>query len=89
MDRLPFVSEAVGAAVQEELKTSEGNDYVIKILERLQDENPCLANFITHYALHYDDPAAVTTGALLTYRLLESQLEADTMRRDFPLEEDA
>jgi len=89
MDRLPKVTEAVGASVLEELRRSGGNEYIVEILERLQDENSCLANFITHYALQHPDPAGVTTGALLTYRLLESQLDADRMKREFPVDDDS
>lgn len=83
MASMPTVSSAVGAAVLEELRSSDGNDFVLLLLQRLEAENPCLANFITHFALQQEDPLAVTMGALLTYRLIESQCEADTLNDEF------
>lgn len=83
MQSLPRVSTEVGAAVLEELRTTEGNDYLIGLLQKLEETNPCLANFITHFALQQADPVAVTMGALLTYRLLESQREADDLNDQF------
>ncbi|GIW73457.1 MAG: hypothetical protein KatS3mg102_2999 [Planctomycetota bacterium] len=79
--RLPRVTRETGYAVCRELEEHPGNDYVIRLLERLEEENPCVAEFVSRLAIQHDDPVAVSTAALLVYRLLESQLEADELRR--------
>jgi hypothetical protein len=83
MDRLPTVTREVAAAIRAELLASEGNDYAVRILERLDRVNPELAAFIAIFAQTQENPVGVATGAVLTYRLLESQLDADAMNRSF------
>ncbi len=83
MARLPIVTQEVGYAVKAEMEQRPANEYVAMVLERLETENPCVAEFISHYALQHENPVAVSTAALLIYRLLESQLEADEMKEQF------
>jgi len=83
MDRLPTVTRDVAAAIRAELLASEGNEYAAGILQRLEQDNPELAQFIAVFAQTQTNPVGVATGAVLTYRLLESQLDADGMRKDF------
>jgi len=71
----------VGHAVRAELERTAGNAYVAGLLERLERENPCVAEFVSQMALRHGDPIAVSTAALLVYRLLESQAEADGLNR--------
>jgi len=78
---LPRVTKETGYAVCRELEREDNNDYVIRLLERLEEENPCVAEFVSRLAIQNDDPAGISTAALLVYRLLESQAEADTLRR--------
>ncbi len=80
---LPRVTRETGFSVCRELEQAQGNEYVIALLERLEEENPCVAEFISRLAIQHDDPVGVSTAALLVYRLLESQLEADALRREF------
>lgn len=83
MGRLPIVTQEVGFAIKAEMERENGNDYVTRLLERIEAENPCVAEFISQIALQHDDPVAVSTAALLVYRLLESQMEADEMKEKF------
>ena len=76
------MSVGTAQAVAHEMNTSDGNDYVSAILERLQERNPHLLEFIAGFALQAEDQVAVTYGAALVYRLLESQLEADGLREE-------
>ncbi len=85
MMRLPKVSEAVGHAVCAEMEQEKGNDYIVRILERMEKENPCLAEFISRLAMRHSDPVGVSTSALLVYRLLESQIESDELTRAFEI----
>jgi hypothetical protein len=83
MARLPIVTQEVGYAIKAEMEREAGNQYVVRILERIEAENPCVAEFVSQIALQHDDPVAISTAAILVYRLLESQLEADDMKEQF------
>ena len=75
------MTKETGFTVCHELEREANNEYVIKMLERLERENPCVAEFVTRLAIQNDDPVGITTAALLVYRLLESQAEADALRQ--------
>lgn len=83
MDHLPVVSPEIGAAIAAEMSQQPGNEYVVKILDRLLLDNPCVANFISSLAMQHSDPIAVGFVGILVYRLLESQMEADQLKREF------
>jgi hypothetical protein len=83
VERLPAVTREVAAAVRGELLASQGNDYAVGILQRLEKDNPELAQFIALFSQTQANPAGVATGAVLVYRLLESQLDADRLNREF------
>ena len=78
---LPTVTKETGYAVCRELEREDNNDYVIRLLERVEEENPCVAEFVSRLAIQHDDPVAISTAAMLVYRLLESQAEADALRQ--------
>lgn len=78
--RLPRVTKETGYAVCRELERADNNDYVIHLLERLEEENPCIAEFVSRLSINHEDPVGISTAALLVYRLLESQAEADSLR---------
>lgn len=84
-DGLPRVTKETGYAVCREFEQEDDNNYVIRLLERLEEENPCIAEFVSRLAIQHDDPVGVSTAALLVYRLLESQLEADGLNRQLGL----
>jgi hypothetical protein len=83
---LPVVTKMTGAAVSREIERDENNDYIIRLLERLEGENPCVAEFVSRMAIQHEDPVAISTAALLVYRLLESQAEANKLREQLRLE---
>ncbi|MBI1850814.1 MAG: hypothetical protein HYR85_10765 [Planctomycetes bacterium] len=85
MNQLPTVTKEIGYAVCAELEQEPGNQYIVKLLERLEKENPCIAEFISRLAMQHSDPVGVSTSALLVYRLLESQIEADRLKKEFDL----
>jgi hypothetical protein len=80
--QLPRVTRETGYAVCREFEQENDNDYVIRLLERLEQVNPCIAEFVSRLAIQHDDPVGVSTAALLVYRLLESQAEADGLNRE-------
>lgn len=83
---LPVVTKETGSAVAREIEREENNDYIIRMLERLERENPCVAEFVSRLAIQHEDPVAISTAALLVYRLLESQTEANSLREQLRLE---
>ena len=78
---LPRVTKETGYAVCRELDRDDNNEYVIALLKRLESENPCVAEFVSRLAIQHEDPVGISTAALLVYRLLESQAEADALSR--------
>lgn len=81
MPFLPVVTEDVGFAVQAEVSQTPDNDYMVDLIKRLQNENPCVINFISQLSIYSKDPLGASACGLLVYRLLESQAEADQMNR--------
>lgn len=79
--QLPRVTKETGLSVSRELERADNNDYIIAMLARLEAENPCVAEFVSRLAIQHEDPVGISTAALLVYRLLESQAEADGLRR--------
>jgi len=82
-DLLPFVKSEICCALREEI---ESECYWQDQFRRLQNENPCIAQVIARFAtaLENEDIAqSVTIGAILVYRLLESQAEANRMEDEF------
>ena len=85
ISRLPVVTKETGFAVCRELEREEDNDFIIRLLERLEEQNPCVAEFVSRLAVQHEDPVAISTAALLVYRLLESQLEANALAEQMKL----
>ena len=83
--RLPLVTRETGFAVCRELEQDSDQDYVVRLLELLEEENPCIAEFVSRLAIQHDDPIGVATAALLVYRLLASQAEADALNEQLGL----
>jgi hypothetical protein len=77
---LPVVTKETGTAVRREIEAEGNNEYIVTMLARLEGENPCVAEFVSRLALQHEDPVAISTAALLVYRLLESQSESNGLR---------
>ena len=55
------------------------------MIKRLQDVNPCIANFVSGLALGTKNPFETAYAGFLVYRLLESQAQADKLKGEFKL----
>lgn len=77
---LPRVTRDVGFSVCRELEQAGARDYMRELLQRLDRENPCIAEFVCRLAIQHEDPVGVSNAGLLVYRLLESQMEANRLR---------
>src|SRR5438067_344526 len=60
MMRLPVVTKETGFAVCRELDREEDNDFIIRLLQRLEHENPCVAAFVSRLAVQHEDPVAIS-----------------------------
>lgn len=78
---LPIVKEETGFSLQAELLECPENQYVLKHIKRLENDNPCIANFISQLAVLSGDPQSVAYAGILVYRLLESQAETDNLEK--------
>lgn len=85
MGELPVVTKETGYAVCREIEKDEDNSYLVHMLERLETENPCVAEFVSRLAIQHEDPVGVSTAALLVYRLLESQSESNALREQLDI----
>lgn len=83
--KLPKVTKETGFAVCRELEQEADNNYIIGLLEKLEEENPCVAEFVSRLAIQHEDPVGISTAALLVYRLLESQAEAEELKEQLKL----
>lgn len=86
--KIPKVTPDTGYAVCAEMEKEEGNEYVVRLFERIEQENPCVAQFISRLAMQHSDPVGVSTSAILVYRLLESQIESDVLKAAFNFDDE-
>ena len=80
---LPVVSVATGNSILGELRGDRRGESVQRLLQRLEKSNPCIARFVHQLAARHHEAAEVYAAALVVYRLLESQEEADRLKEDF------
>ncbi|MCZ6688332.1 MAG: hypothetical protein O7H41_01890 [Planctomycetota bacterium] len=85
---LPKVSVATGNAVLGELRGDRGGKRIQELLGRLESANPCIARFIHQLSNRRPQSAEVYAAALVVYRLLESQDDADRLKEEFIWEDD-
>lgn len=84
---LPKVKNEIYASLYEEVKElipKGGDEQYVKVqLKRIKRNNPAIAKWIIQYAKKYSNNLEILYGAIITYRLLESQAEADDMNSLF------
>lgn len=81
---LPIVKPEITASLYKEVKESEefSSRYINNHLKRLDKENPTVAAWIRKHAKTSKDKMSCAYCALIVYRLLESQAEANRMNVD-------
>lgn len=83
---VPIVTQEVASAIKAEMLQSNSNDYIIEILERLGDgDNPSIANYLGQLANQSRTPfekQLIVYAGLGVYRLIESQIEANKMKKE-------
>ena len=79
MKILPRVSLEIGESVIQGYKKDKS--YLIKLVDRLPDENPFILNFIEERSHKSIDPRAVIETSLLVYEMIE-QAEAGKLNKN-------
>lgn len=76
---LPIVNEEIGYSIQRDY--ARQSSYCADLVNRLQEDNPCVLRFIVQMSARSEDQKLVAETALLVYRLLESQAETNQLER--------
>jgi hypothetical protein len=85
---LPVVKPAVAGPLEQDMNGVESEiEYIKQHLKRLDVENPVISFFIRNFAKSTNDKRGAATCALMVYRLLESQAEANRMNFEFQAED--
>lgn len=80
---LPVVKPEIGYSLEKELQqVTDDANYIRSQLERLDKENPTVAQFIKRFAKLHNDKMNVAFCGLIVYRMLESQSEVNWMNQE-------
>ena len=74
---LPIVKPETCYSIERELIGLPDNEYVKKVLRKMTEINPVVALWIKNYSKKTKDRIGAIVCAVVVYRLLESQEEAD------------
>lgn len=74
---LPIVKPETCFSLEREVKDLNDKDYVKKVLKKINEINPVVAMWIKNYSKKTNDRLGSIVCAVMVYRLLESQEEAD------------
>jgi hypothetical protein len=83
IDLLPVVQPDTCFSVEQECLNIDDSQFVRKLYKKIKDKNPVVAMWIKNWAKKTIDPKGAAICALITYRLLESQEEADYLNELF------
>jgi len=79
---VPILHPDIAGPIQKELLDLPEEDYgryIASHIKKLVEENKIVANWISQYAMSTDKPMEVASCAVILYRLLESQAEANAL----------
>jgi len=80
---LPFVRSEICCSLECCLKDETDAQYIKKQLKNLDQENPVVSQFIKMFARKCKQKSVVAMCGLMVYKLLESQAEADELKKLF------
>ena len=80
---LPVVQPETCFSVEHEIENFDDKVFIRRMLKRVMSKNPILGLWVKQYAKSSKDPKSTMICALVLYRLLESQEEADYMNDNF------
>lgn len=77
---LPVVKPEISGPLEHEISSSQyDEEYLESQLARIDEENPMIGQWIRTFAETTDDETGAAFCALVVYRMLESQAEANKM----------
>ena len=85
MYKLPVVSPEICGSLDYETSLVDDKKYIKEQLERIAVDNPTIVEWISRFSKATKDPTNAAMCAIITYRLLESQAEVNTMVSEFNL----
>lgn len=85
MKLLPFVKTDTGFSIARELVGEFDDSYVKEQLKMIKKNNPTIADFITKFSSKCDDKTGSAICGIVVYRLIESQIEANKMKKEIKL----
>jgi len=74
---LPIVQPETCYSIEQEVIGLPDKEYVKKVLKKISEVNPVVALWIKNYSKTTQDRIGAIVCAVVVYRLLESQEEAD------------
>jgi len=83
---MPIVQPETCFAIEEECKDLTDKETVNRLFKKLKKNNPVVAAWIKRWSNTTKDSLGAMACALIAYRLLESQSEADFMNEIYDLE---
>lgn len=80
---MPIVQPEVCFSLEDECRNVSDAETVKRLYKKVKKENPIVAMWIKNWAKQSKDRISSMACALITYRLIQSQIEADMMNRSF------
>ena len=85
MQKLPVVNPEVGYSLEHSLEHALDRPYVKQALKNIRKENPAVAEWIKKFSKLTDDRIGSAFCAIIVYKMLQSQLEADCLKEEINL----
>lgn len=79
---MPVVQPEICFSIEDECRNVSDIDTVKRLYKKVKSENPIVAIWIKNWAKQTKDRIGSMACALITYRLIQSQIEADIMNGD-------
>ena len=82
-DCMPVVKAETCFSIQGECTNVSDIETVKRLFKKIKKENPIVAQWVKNWSEQTDDKIGAMTCALITYRLIQSQLEANMMNETY------
>ena len=76
---LPVVKPAISGPLDHEISNKHDEEYLEEQLSRIDEQNPMISEWIRNFSESTEDSMGAAFCALIVYRMLESQAEANQM----------
>ena len=80
---LPKVKPEICASMVQNIQSSQDKKFLKKELKRIKELNPSIGLWIEKFSKETKDFIGSAYCAIIVYKMLESQMEADQMNKEF------